>query len=297
MSLPIRRDVVTADEVCNALQIGSDKKDILNRASVDVLLKMIYSGSPNIKSVYIMDFINRSLMTKANPFLKQIYLIPKGESAIVVHSYHFFLDKANQTGEFEGITVSCKAEMVFSPHKGEDVKMLVATAIVKRKGRVDFPFPAHWNEFYKPSNPSWASMPYIMLQKCAAANALRYCFPEALSGCYIAEEMDDGKIDPEDPNVFNAEFKAAEEVVKDTKKAVEKTEQYDDRVKAYNYLIEFLSKNCGDMKNDEKFSLLEGTGIINFVEIKNKSLNEILEIQEIIYSNLKKKKPSFSVGG
>jgi hypothetical protein len=37
---------------------------------------------------------------------------------------------------------------------------------------------------------SWKSMPYLMLEKCAVANVMRWAFPEALTGLYVAEEID-----------------------------------------------------------------------------------------------------------
>lgn len=41
----------------------------------------------------------------------------------------------------------------------------------------------------------WASMPHIMLSKCAEAQALRRGWPEDLSGVYVAEEMDRARVE------------------------------------------------------------------------------------------------------
>lgn len=40
----------------------------------------------------------------------------------------------------------------------------------------------------------WATMPHIMLSKCAEAQALRKGWPEDLSGVYVAEEMDRARV-------------------------------------------------------------------------------------------------------
>lgn len=41
----------------------------------------------------------------------------------------------------------------------------------------------------------WASMPHIMLSKCAESQALRKGWPEELSGVYVAEEFDRARVD------------------------------------------------------------------------------------------------------
>jgi len=87
-----------------------------------------------------------------------------------------------------------EVEDVFNPIRGEFEKQLVATATVYRKNRQPVTFKARWKECYNSKNTIWTSRPYQMLEKTALANALRWAFPESMSGMFIQEEIseDDG---------------------------------------------------------------------------------------------------------
>ena len=141
----------------------------------------------------------------------------------VVYSYHFFINQANQTGQLEGIECETNLKDVFDPIKNKVISELVSTATISRKGREPSIFNARWSEFaqrkYDGSyTKSWNEKPYIMLQKCAIANALRWQFPESLSGMFIEEEMgfhetvnEDFKEKEDKKTSIEADFKNVEE--------------------------------------------------------------------------------------
>lgn len=151
---------------------------------------------------YFVDFVKKAQLTGADPRLNQIYLVPAKkkcqktnqwiDAANVVFAYQFFMDKASRTGLLESFKVETKIEDYFVPTSttnGRVTKTLVATCTVKRKNNdVPIVYKARYPEFAK-NTKTWQTMPYIMLEKCAIANAFRWAFPEALSGIYISEEM------------------------------------------------------------------------------------------------------------
>jgi phage recombination protein Bet len=67
----------------------------------------------------------------------------------------------------------------FWPDTGKPKKKKVPKAGAEVRGAVD---------------GKWASMPHVMLSKCAEAQALRKGWPEDLSGVYVEEEMDRARV-------------------------------------------------------------------------------------------------------
>ena len=94
----------------------------------------------------------------------------------------------------------------------DDAAVEMVVVVVRPQDRVDrgklvdgqrcpFTASARWSEYAplgRDGKPmaQWATMPYLMLGKCAEALALRKAFPQELSGLYTADEMgqaDNGK--------------------------------------------------------------------------------------------------------
>lgn len=135
-----------------------------------------------------------------SPYSKQIYLIErndknKGKVYSTQTGIDGFRALAERTGKYagssdpifdDGLTqYQCIAKKMLNP--------LTATITVKKivGGFVcDFTATATW-EAYKPAfnDFMWKKMPYLMLSKCAESLALRKAFPDALSGIYTNEEM------------------------------------------------------------------------------------------------------------
>jgi len=167
-------------------------------------LKLLIHENQELKPEYIVKFLHMAYLTGADPRINQIYLLihnKKNQStqqwekvSTPVFSYHFFLKQANLSGEFKGMNVSSALEEVFDPIKNEEGKQLVATAKIFRKNAEIVTFKARWNEFVQTKKSGditkqWAEKPYVMLEKCAIANGIRWQFPEAMSNMYIQEEI------------------------------------------------------------------------------------------------------------
>ena len=74
------------------------------------------------------------------------------------------------------------------------VRPVTATATIYKiiQGvRCEFSATARWEEYFPGEKQGfmWHKMPFLMLGKCAEALALRKAFPDALSGIYTNEEM------------------------------------------------------------------------------------------------------------
>lgn len=181
----------------------------VKRSFEENYLEILQRKHVEIPQRYIINFLHKAQLTGANPVLDQIYLIRRWSKAenshvgVVVFSYHFMLAQANSTGEFERVEVDTKVEEKFNPISGEMFKELVSTATVFRKGKGATPYKAYWSEQSDTRNAQWRDMPYNMLGKCAIAGALRWAFPEALSGVFSEEEITEDETFQEKDNVID----------------------------------------------------------------------------------------------
>ncbi len=177
----LEKQVITGDEA-----LRSFDRNYLN---------LLQYQNADIPVQYLIDFIHKAQLTGADPRMNQIHLISYfnrklgHKVATPVFSYHFFIDRANQTREYLGTTVTTQVEEFFNPFTKEMMKDLVSTAVCRRKDRDPIEFKARWSEFYNDRNPIWKDKPYVMLEKTAIANALRRTFPEVLTGMYLEEEV------------------------------------------------------------------------------------------------------------
>jgi hypothetical protein len=185
-------------ESLNSMAIsGPDVKRSFDQNYLDILQRIHH----DLPIRYLVDFLHKAQLSGADPRLNQIHLTSyysnklNSKVGVTVFSYHFFLNQANQTGEMLGLNVNSEVESVFNPLTGEESNQLVATATVERKGRGKTIFKARWKEFYNQQSPQWKEKPYVMLEKTAIANVLRWAFPEALSGMFISEEINEEHID------------------------------------------------------------------------------------------------------
>lgn len=183
-------------------------------------------ANPEIEGIDFVNFVQKAYLTGADPRRNQVYLVPYKKKvswkdhngwqekwitqANTIFAYQFFIAKANSMGDYRGYEVKTEKAQYFDPFNSRDVLTLCSTATVKREGRDPLVYRAYLPEFVKtkkgkdngPETPTeaWLYKPYLMLEKCAVANAFRLAWPEAMSGMYIAEEMqgEDSRPVPED---------------------------------------------------------------------------------------------------
>lgn len=134
-------------------------------------------------------FLHVCIKTGLDPFMKQIYSIPRGGQRTIQTSIDGFRLIAERT---------CK----YSPGKepsytyDSNGKLISATATVKKMtpdGTWHDISATAFNEEYNGRNTFWNKMPHLMLAKCAECLALRRAFPAEMSGVYSDDEMAQAK--------------------------------------------------------------------------------------------------------
>jgi len=174
-------------------------------------LIQLANSNPQLEAFHFIEFVQKCALTGADPRRNQAYLIPFNKNAKfkddqsgrwvdnwitvanTIFAYQFFIAKAQEAGDYEGFDVKTVRDRYFNPFNGNEIETLCSLCTVKRKGRDPYTYRAWLPEFVKIKDgmptDAWGSKPYLMLEKCAIANAFRLTWPEAMSGMYISEEM------------------------------------------------------------------------------------------------------------
>lgn len=194
-----------AETAKSLISLTNMPKDQIKRAMDENYLQMLVAANPLLDKQHFVEFITKCQLTGADPRLNQIYLIvhdswnsqtqkkePKGTT---VFSYQFFIRLAQQTGQLEDFDVDIIEEPYLDIANGKKKHSLTAKAWVKRKGQGKFNYKARLWEFAKTTKDgqlmgNWKASPYLMLEKCAVANVMRWAFPEVLGNLYVADEME-----------------------------------------------------------------------------------------------------------
>lgn len=182
--------------------------------------------NPELEAGDFINFVRTVQKTGADPERKQIHLVTykrkikvfdqlqnrmvekwvtKGEP---IFSYHYFVARAQETGELALMEVNTETCDYNNPATGQMIKNTIcAVATVVRRDKTGkenkYVYRAYFPEFVKlkdeyvngnktgkqQATEAWATKPYLMLEKCAVANALRWGFEAELAGMYIPEEM------------------------------------------------------------------------------------------------------------
>jgi phage recombination protein Bet len=144
----------------------------------EILLETVAKGCSPEQFMLMLELAKKY---RLDPFARQIWATPAG----IFVGRDGFLAIAHRSGDFDGM------ETTFEERDG---KLFSATCTVWHK-RMAHPFrvTVRLEEFYRPTPPgkkpgAWERMPYVMLQKCAEAHALRRAF--SISGLYDSAELD-----------------------------------------------------------------------------------------------------------
>ena len=188
---------------------------------------MLARENPDLQAIDFISFVRLAQKTGADPERKHIHLITTRKKIKIFDpsqnrqveqwitrgetwfSYHFFVGKAQETGELALLDVQTEMCDYLNPATGQLIKNTVkSTATCVRKSRVTgleqkYIYRAYFPEFVKTKQiyqngqatgqyevtEAWRMKPYLMNEKCAIANVLRIGFEAELSGMYIPEEM------------------------------------------------------------------------------------------------------------
>jgi len=150
---------------------------------VDLLKSTVCKGANNDEFQLFLHVCQR---TGLDPFMKQIYSIPRGGQRTIQTS-------------IDGLRLIAERTERYSPGKesifvyDEKNCLISATSFVKKMTRDgtwhDVSETAMFSEYNPGNNTFWKKMPHVMLSKCAEAKALRRAFPQEMSGIYTNEEM------------------------------------------------------------------------------------------------------------
>ena len=154
--------------------------------------------APGASQIEFRMLLEVARLRRLNPFLKQIHFVKRRSKDnngnwIETWTSQVSIDGlraiAQRTGLYDG-----QDEPVFE--RDEKGLILAAKVCVYRK---DWSRPAvgvaRWDEYVQTTRDGsptkfWASMPHVMIGKCAEALALRKAFPEDLAGVFTDEEME-----------------------------------------------------------------------------------------------------------
>ena len=167
-------------------------------SQIDLLRETIAKGTTPDQFALFAAYVRR---TGLDPFARQIYAIVRrgqnGPTMTIQTGIDGYRALAEETGKYGGRSKpvygpACNCQLARNfPHPSSaaiSVKKLVSGVVVETEAEVDFDEYVELTRDGKPSN-LWATMPKLMIAKCAEAQALRAAFPKQLSGIYTAEEM------------------------------------------------------------------------------------------------------------
>ena len=178
----------------------------LSRPQIELIKRTV---ARNASDDELRLFIQVCKGANLNPFLKQVFLVPRWDSAAgrevraIQVSIDGFRAIAESSGAYAGNNDPIyEGETEIEVPAGKGTKKLTvpnkATITVYKivEGqRYPFTATARWAEYYPGAKMGfqWHIRPFLMLGKCSEALALRKAFPKLLSGMYAQEELDRGQ--------------------------------------------------------------------------------------------------------
>lgn len=150
---------------------------------IDLLKSTVCKGATNSEFQLFLHVCQR---TGLDPFMRQIYSIPRGGQRTIQTS-------------IDGLRLIAERSGRYSPGKEsfynyDDKGCLISSTAYIKKMTPDGTWhevsaTAMFSEYNPGNNTFWKKMPHVMLAKCAEALALRKAFPAEMSGVYTSEEM------------------------------------------------------------------------------------------------------------
>jgi len=182
-------------------------------------------------------FLHVCIKTGLDPFMKQIYSIPRGGQRTIQTSIDGFRLIAERSGRY----APGKEPSYAYDNNGY---LLSATASV-RKMTADGTWhdisATAFNAEYNGKNSFWQKMPHLMLAKCAECLALRKAFPAEMSGVYSDDEMQQAS-KPEETKIIPVESEEQKQKMQESFKKYAMFFENEDEALIIEYLNKFTSK-------------------------------------------------------
>ena len=264
-------------------------------------LSMLVADNPSLGEKDFIEFISKCRLTGADPRLNQIYLIvhnswnsqkrvsePKGTT---IFSYQFFLRLAQKTGELDGLHVETNSDTYMDFNNCKTRPSITTTCVIKRRGMAEsIVYKARLWEFAKTDKEgklsgNWKNSTYMMLEKCAVANALRWAFPETLGNMYIGEEME--KVTAEKPQTIKveAEVNKIEAPKQQEPELVQEQEDTEALEAKRSEILDFLNtRNSGwfEIIGRKKEQMLEVVNTTQTVDGMNSIYDRCLKYDQLV---------------
>lgn len=195
--------------------VRSQEQSGLSREQVDLIKATIAKDTTDAELSLFVQTCNRLGL---DPFARQIYLVKRWDSQLRCNvaqsqvSIDGFRLVAERTRQYRGQTAPqwCGKDGKWLDVWLADEPPAAARCGVHREGFAEPLYRvAKYTSYVQTTkdrqtnterpNRMWATMPEVMLAKCAEALALRAAFPNELSGVYTSEEMGQAESDREEP--------------------------------------------------------------------------------------------------
>lgn len=154
---------------------------VFNKEAVALIKSQI---APDLNDMELQLFLWNAQRMGLDPLARQMYAVKRAGRMTLQVGIDGFRVVANRNG-LAGIDEAV--------HDTEDAPYPKWSKVTVHRfingERVPFTATARWSEYAVTNNAMWKKMPYLMLDKCAEALALRKGFPNELSGVYTTDEM------------------------------------------------------------------------------------------------------------
>lgn len=142
-------------------------------------------------------FLNLCKYQKLNPFLREAYLVKFGnQPATLITGKAAFESRAERSDRYEGFKAGVLVQTsdgILTEREGTIVlkneTLIGGWCRVYLRGYKEPVYADALLSEYNTGQNNWAKRPATMIRKVAKVHALREAFPNALEGCYTAEEM------------------------------------------------------------------------------------------------------------
>jgi len=200
-----------------------------NPEQVELLKNTVCKGASNDELKFFLYVCQK---TGLDPFLKQIYSIPRGGMRTIQTSIDGLRLIADRSGKY----APSDKETIFQYDADES---LLSAVVYVKKMTPDGTWhevcaKALFKEYNPGNNTFWKKMPHVMLAKCAEALALRKAFPAEMAGIYIKEEMDQATVEPIEAKAETVVEVPLEQINEATSKFLkDKPEELHEHIRSY----------------------------------------------------------------